>query len=187
MSNEEFIKRLLSPDRMEGADPFVVLSFCPINVHDTVADIGCGPGYFTIPLAKFLVSGSVHALDREPDMVAACRDRIQQARLGNVQVQQCSDLEFPIPQGSLDGAFLAFVVHENSDQVQFLKAVRELVQPKGWCTVLEWHRKPTEQGPPLESRLEPGRLQDLAAQAGFSYRDHRDLNGEQYMMTLRNP
>ena len=187
MSTEDSIRQLLSPERIESADPFVVLSFCPINVHDTVADIGSGPGFFTIPLAKFLVSGHLYALDLDPDMVSACREQVRRSRLGNVEVLACGEYDFPIAPASLDGAFLAFVVHHSLDQVRFLEAVRKLVQPKGWCTILEWIRKETEHGPPLEVRLDPARLQRLAAQAGFSYRDHRDLSDDQYMMTLRNP
>ena len=79
---EDRIRRYLSPERAQKLDPFVVLSFCPVNVHDTVADIGCGPGYFTLPLAKMLVNGKVYALDLDEQMVAACRERIDQARLG---------------------------------------------------------------------------------------------------------
>ena len=186
MSSQEFIQRLLSPDRLEILDPFVVLSFCPINVHDRVADIGCGPGFFTIPLAKFLVNGNLYALDIDEEMVSACRERVAQARLGNVEVLKCDELEFPLEPQSLDGAFLAFVVQASLEKTRFLQAVRQLIQPKGWCTILEWYHKETEAGPPLERRVDPEELKDLAREAGFRYRDHRDLNGDQYMMTLRN-
>ena len=40
MDNQEFIKRLLRPERAEILDPLVIMSFCPINLHDTVVDIG---------------------------------------------------------------------------------------------------------------------------------------------------
>ena len=176
----------MSPERADRLDPFLILSFCPINVHDRVADIGCGPGFFTIPLAKFLVSGNLHALDLDEEMVAACRERVTQARMGNVEVLKCDEFEFPLEQASLDGAFMAFVLHESPDKLQLLEAVRGLIQPKGWCTVLEWYRKETEHGPPVERRLDPEELQGLAGQAGFRFRDRRDLNGEVYMMTLRN-
>ena len=187
MSTEEHIKKLLSPSRIEKTDPFVVLSFCPINVHDTVADIGCGPGFFTIPLAKFLVSGRLYALDLDQEMAAACRRRVAESRMGNVEVMECDAFEFPLEPASLDGAFLAFVAHHSPDPVRFLAAVRSLLQPRGWCTVLEWRRKETGEGPPLERRLDPAQLRDLATRAGFRYRDVRNLNEDQYMVTLRNP
>ena len=186
MTNQEFIQQLLSPERAQKSDPFVVLSFCPVNVHDTVVDIGCGPGYFTLPLAKMLVSGKVFALDIDEEMVAACRERVASARLGNVEALVCSEFEFPVEKGTLDGAFMAFVVQHASDKTRLLGAVRELIQPKGWCSVMEWYRKETETGPPLERRIDPADLEKLARDAGFRPRGWRDLNGEHYMMTLRN-
>ena len=185
-SMQEFIQRLLSPERAETLDTFVILSFCPINVHDTVAEIGCGPGYFTLPLAKALVNGKVLSLDIEDEMVAACRERVAQARMGNVEILKCSEFEFPIEAGSVDGAFLAFVVQASPDKGRFLRAVREVIQPRGWCSILEWYRKETKMGPPLERRIDPGDLENVARNAGFRTMGWRDLNGDNYMMTLRN-
>ena len=187
MTTREFIQRLLSPERAERLDPLVILSFCPINIHDRVADIGCGPGYFTVPLAKALVNGKVYALDIDEEMVAACQERVAQARLGNVETLTCSEFDFPIEKGTLDGAFMAFVVQHGSDKAGLLRAVRELLQPRGWCVVLEWYHKETETGPPLERRVDPVDLENLAREAGFRLRGWRDLNGEHYLMTLRNP
>ena len=185
MDNREFIGRLLSAERAETLDPLVILSFCPINLHDTVADIGCGPGYFTLPLAKTLVNGKLYALDIDDEMLAACRDRVAQARMGNVEVLKCSEFEFPLEPSTVDGAFLAFVVQASPDKPRFLRQVRDLIRPRGWCTVLEWYRKETEYGPPLERRIEPDELEKVAQSAGFRSRGWRDLNGDNYMMTLR--
>ncbi len=184
--NQEFIRQLLSPERAETSDPIVILSFSPINAYDTVADIGCGPGYFTLPLAKALVRGKVLALDLDDEMLAACRERVAEARLGNVEILKCSEFEFPIEAGSVDGVFLAFVIQASPDKGRFLKAVREVIQPRGWCSVLEWYRKETEIGPPLERRIDPEDLEAMAREAGFRTMGWRDLNGDQYMMTLRN-
>ena len=148
MTTQEFIDVLLSPDRIQTSDPLVILSFVPINAYETVADIGCGPGYFTIPLAKSLINGKLYAVDVNEEMVAACRERVRQARMGNVEVDQCGEFDFPIEPASLDGAFLAFVVHHSEDRGRFLSAVRGLMQPRGWCSILEWFRKDTGSGPP---------------------------------------
>ncbi len=185
VENQEFIKRLLRPERAEILDPLVIMSFCPINLHDTVVDIGCGPGYFTLPLAKVLVNGKLYALDIDDEMLAACRARVTQARMGNVEVLQCSEFEFPLEPASVDGAFLAFVVQASPDKPRFLREVHDLLRPRGWCTVLEWYRKETEYGPPLERRIEPDELEKIAQSAGFRPRGWRDINGDNYMMTLR--
>ena len=184
--NQEFIRQLLSPERAETSDPIFILSLSPINAYDTVADIGCGPGYFTVPLAKALVRGKVLALDLDDEMLAACRERVAEARLGNVEILKCSEFEFPIEAGAVDGVFLAFVIQASPDKGRFLEAVREVLQPRGWCSVLEWYRKETEMGPPLERRIDPEDLEVMARDAGFRTMGWRDLNGDQYMMTLRN-
>jgi len=184
--NQEFIQRLLSPARAEALDTLTIFSFCPINVHDTVAEIGCGPGFFTIPLAKSLANGRVLALDMDDEMLAACQDRVDQARMGNVEILKCSEFEFPIDPGSVEGAFLAFVIQASPDKTRFLNAVREKLQPRGWCSIIEWYQKETTMGPPLERRIDPDDLEEVAREAGFRTMGWRDLNGDNYMMTLRN-
>ena len=185
MSTQEFIQRLLAPERAQNTDPFAILSMSDINLHDTVADIGCGPGFFTLPLAKLLVGGKLYALDIDDDMLDACRQRVGEARLGNVELLKCGEFDFPLEEGVLDGAFLAFVVQQSPDKPRFIRAVRGLIHQRGWCTILEWYHKESETGPPLERRIDPGDLSVMAQEAGFRNAQWRDLNGEQYMMKLR--
>jgi ubiquinone/menaquinone biosynthesis C-methylase UbiE len=186
MSAQELIQRLINPDRAKKLDPFMVLTLSDINLHSTVADIGCGPGFFTLPLGKYLVNGKLFALDIDDEMLEACRERVAEARLGNVEVLKCDEFEFPLDSGSLDGVFMAFVIQQSPDKPRLMRAVRELLRPNGWCTVLEWYKKETETGPPVERRVDPPELQIIAEEAGFRYVRSRDMNGEQYMVILRN-
>ncbi|MCH7620762.1 MAG: class I SAM-dependent methyltransferase [Chloroflexi bacterium] len=186
MTTQEFIQRLLSPQRDASLDTLAILSFSGISYRDRVADIGCGPGYFTIPLAKALVEGKLYALDIDNEMLDACRERVAQARMGNVEILKCEEFDSSLEAGSLDGIFLAFVIQQSPDKPRFLKAVRKLLQPRGWGAILEWYRKETETGPPLERRVDPELMEELVKSAGFRYLGWRDLNGDQYMMTLRN-
>ncbi len=52
MTTQEIIQALLSPERVQRTDMFTILVLSDLNDRDTVAEIGCGPGFFTIPLAK---------------------------------------------------------------------------------------------------------------------------------------
>ena len=180
------IERMLRPERMETLDPFRVLSHCPVNQRDIVADLGCGPGFFTLPLAKFLINGKVYALDTSDEMIEACQSRLDQARMGNVEVLKCSEYEFPVSPASIDGLFIAFVVHHPSDRERFLAAAKEMLKPGGWCFILEWHKRETESGPPQQARITPDELRQIAQNSGFKFQSSRDLNDEHYMMTLIN-
>ena len=185
LTTQELIEELLRPQRQEELDPFVVMTFMPIEPYDQVADIGCGPGYFAVPMAKHLVYGKLYGLDISEEMLDALRARVAEANLGNVEIMKCGPADFPIAKGSLDGVFLSLVTHYNEDPVDFLKAVSELLRPRGWCTVLEFYRKETEHGPPLYKKIEPAELREMAGQAGLQFRSLRDLGGEQYMAVFR--
>lgn len=180
------IERMLRPERIETLDPFRILSHCPVNPRDTIADLGCGPGYFTLPLAKFLINGKVYGLDTSDEMVEACQGRLDAARMGNVEVLRCEEYEFPLDDETLDGLFIAFVVHHPEDRVRFLTAAKAMLKPGGWCFILEWHKKETETGPPQRARITPDELREIAAEAGFRVQSSGDVNDENYMMTLIN-
>ena len=180
------IERMLRPDRVETLDPFRILSHCPVNPRDTIADLGCGPGYFTLPLAKFLINGKVYALDTSDEMVEACQGRMDSARMGNVEVLKCDEYEFPLDDDTLDGLFIAFVVHHPEDRVRFLTAAKKMLRTGGWCFILEWHKKETESGPPQKARITPDELREIATGSGFKVQSTGDINEENYMMTLIN-
>ena len=60
---------LLKTSRMEILDPQTVFGYLPMRVYQDIADIGCGPGYFTIPLAKYAFDGKIHAVDVQQEML----------------------------------------------------------------------------------------------------------------------
>jgi ubiquinone/menaquinone biosynthesis C-methylase UbiE len=178
------IERLLRPERVEMLDTFRVLSHCPVNPQDVVADIGCGPAYFTLPLAKYLINGKVIALDVSDEMVEACQSRIDKARLGNVEVIKCDEYAFPVEPASVDGIFIAVTLHHPEDRVRFLTAAKEMLKPGGWCFIVEWQPHETESGPPQEVRITTDQLRQIAKDSGFRFQSSRDLNSDYYLATL---
>lgn len=184
-TTDQIIGSLLSQERAEELDPFTVLTFMPIEPHHHVADIGCGPGYFSIPFAKHLIQGKLYAMDIVDRMLDMLRQRVNEAKLGNVEILRCKENSFPVPAGSLDGVFLAFVIHENSDHANLLNAAQRLLKPYGWCTVLEWYKQETDSGPPVKVRIAPHELESLAKDIGFEYSGSRNLTGRHYMSVLK--
>ncbi|MFQ5860189.1 MAG: class I SAM-dependent methyltransferase [Dehalococcoidia bacterium] len=181
----ERVKELLSNERHQELDPFKVMAFIPIEPYQQVADIGCGPGFFTLPLAKYLISGKLYALDRDPKMLEILQQRVQESFLGNVEMLKSQETRFPVEKGSLDGVLLGCVVHEVKQRLPFLKAAGALLMPKGWCAVVEWLKKETDTGPPAGERISPEEMGELAKEAGLEVREWRYLSEKYYLMLLR--
>ena len=180
------LDRLLAPERYEQLDIHRILSLLPITHYQTVADIGCGPGFFTIPLAKTLWEGKMYALDIQEEMLEACRRRVEEARLGNVEVKLSKETKFPLEAGSLDGAMVSLVLHSQVNKAAFLKAVVKLLMPGGWLAFINWHLVPEpKKGPPAERRISVEDVLSLVEDAGLRVNLRRELAEELYLLVLR--
>ena len=175
-------ERLLSPERERWADTEVVLSHLGIAADAEIADIGCGPGYYTVRLASAAGRGRVHALDVDTDMLELCRQSVAGAGLDNVLVRECGEYDFGLADGSLDLVFLGCVIHHAEDHVRFLAAARRLLKPSGRCGMLEWVVRDSDFGPPCERRIGRDRLFELSFEAGFSELEHHPLSEHQYLV-----
>ena len=123
-----------------------------------IADIGCGPGFYTIECARMLTEGKVYAIDRQEDMVEWTHKRAMEANLTNVTTIRTSAESIPIPSESLDGVLIANVLHDVPEQENILREVQRLLKPGGTYCLIEWDKIPTDFGPPLEIRFSPQEL-----------------------------
>lgn len=180
----EYRDVLISEDRRKSVDPDRLVSELPIEPHHRVADIGCGNGFFTLPLARYLTSGKVLAVDISELMLRDLRDRVSEAGLGNVEVVQSQEAEIPIEAQSLDGIFSAFMFHETLDPPAFLSLIKGLTKPGGWLALLEWRKQEMEEGPPFKDRIEEEDCLNYLQDAGFQLSSRPYLNDKQYMFLM---
>src|SRR5919112_6054161 len=120
--------RLLGEQRYQLMPPDRILDLLPLQPDAVVGDIGCGPGFFTLPLAERLRQGHVHAVDVEPVMIQTVRERADEAGLTNISTLLSEEQSIPLPPGSLDGAFLSLVYHVFDDRAAYLAMLRQLVR-----------------------------------------------------------
>src|SRR5574341_1010831 len=104
----------------------------------TVIDIGCGMGYFTLPLARLVgPGGRVIAVDLQEQMLRRVKKRAERAGLlSRIRLYQCG----PDSLGLTDPAdfILAFwMVHETADRPGFLRQVHALLKPGAQFLVAE--------------------------------------------------
>lgn len=104
----------------------------------TVLDIGCGPGFFTLELARMVGSaGRVIACDVQEGMLEKVQKKIRGTELEQ-RITLVLSTENNIGTTELADLVLAFwVVHEAPDQRSFLKEIFTLVKPNGRFLLVE--------------------------------------------------
>lgn len=177
--------RLVSEERYRLLRPDQLLRELGLAPGDTLADIGCGPGFFAIPAAEIVgKAGRVYAADIQGDMLAALRSRVQEHELSNVRLVKTSETEIPLQEGCADLALVAFTLHEVEQRARFLHRVRRLLKPEGRVVVIEWEKREEEMGPPAAARLAPEDAVKDAEAAGLRLDERRDLNEHHYLLVL---
>jgi SAM-dependent methyltransferase len=153
-------------------------------------EFGCGHGTFTIPAAR-IISGTLHALDIEPEMVAATIARSRAAGLNNVRV--ClRDFVMDgtgLPDSSVDCAMLFNILHGQRPEALLGEAFR-VVRPGGLVGIIHWNYDPsTPRGPSMDIRPRPGQCLQWAQESGFILIEPGiiDLPPYHYGIALRRP
>lgn len=98
----------------------------------TVADIGCGMGYFTVAMAKMVgQAGNVLAVDLQQMMLELCRKRAYRAGVNErVATIRCAADDIAVSQ-PVDFALAFWMVHEVKDIPRFFGQVASVLKPDG--------------------------------------------------------
>jgi ubiquinone/menaquinone biosynthesis C-methylase UbiE len=138
------------------------------NTNSDVVDFGCGYGTFAIAAAR-LTTGTVHALDIEPEMLRATAARAESLSLTNVKTVQCDFVAdgTGLPDGSVSYAMLFNILHAEAPE-RLLREAHRVLQPGGKMGVIHWvYDAKTPRGPDLSIRPRPEQCQAWVQQVGF--------------------
>lgn len=155
-----------------------------------VVEFGCGYGTFTVPVAA-TVSGTVYALDIDPEMIAATDVRTRAANLANVRVIQCDLMAdgSGLPDETCDLALLFNILHCEEPVALLREAYRNL-RPGGSVAIIHWiHDPATPRGPSLEVRPKQEQCRAWAEDTGFVWERDENLTCCAYHwgLVLRRP
>lgn len=148
--------RLLSEERRAYQDPDKILQYLNLGQCTVFADVGSGPGYFTLEAArKMQPGGLVYAVDISEEMLERLKSRAAEAGLENIQTVLAEEEdEYPLPTESVDVVLLVNVYHEVDPASNFLGEIKRILKPASTCLVVDWKTEPTPKGPPLEERVD---------------------------------
>lgn len=151
--NPANLQKLESEERYKALPPMEVLCKLNIQASSIVADIGCGTGYFTLPLSKICAKGEVFAFDIEKKMINYLDERRKANKLVNIHTGIMQPDAIPLSDNITDITFTSFVLHEAPDFEKYALELLRITKPGGKVIVLEWQVKESPFGPPLDHRL----------------------------------
>ncbi len=104
----------------------------------TALDIGCGPGYFSLGMARLVgPKGRVIAADLQPGMLARVRAHAEKdGLLERITLHQCEPMRIGWTE-PVDFALAFWMVHEVPDRQALLSEVYRLLNPGGRLFVVE--------------------------------------------------
>jgi len=141
---------LSTPIRRLVTDPKRILRGL-VEPGDTAVDLGCGPGFFTLPLAQMAGDGGrVIAVDLQAAMLDKVRARAERKGLAaRIRLHQCAADSLALDGERADFALAFWMVHEVPDAARFMGEVRGvlrdgahllLVEPRGHVGVETFER-----------------------------------------------
>lgn len=174
-------RRLEDPDRFRLLLPRDLLIRAGLRAGMTVADVGCGPGFFTLPAAEIVgPAGRVYAIDISRQVLKSVREKARDARLNNIETVLAEESSVPLPDGAVQFALLAFVLHEAVQPGAFAHEVARLLAPGGRLLLLEWKKEETPAGPPLRDRLTPEECEGWLVGSGLRIVERSEPNAYHY-------
>jgi ubiquinone/menaquinone biosynthesis C-methylase UbiE len=151
---EAYIAQQESPARAAWQKPDEVLDALAIGPGQTVCDIGAGPGYFALRIAKRVgPGGRVLAVDVEPKILDVLRARLEKAGLRNVTPVLALGDDPLLPARSCDLVLLVDVYHHLPDGPRYLARLAALLRPGGRIANVDWHKRATAIGPEQSHRV----------------------------------
>lgn len=174
---------LLSDERQARWNPPQFLKRLDLQEGQVALDLGCGPGFWTLPLADIVgPSGKVWALDVSQELLDALAQRNPP---GQVQLIRNELPTMDLPDSSVDLTWAAFIYHEmESDGLA--AELRRVVRPNGQVAILDWRPDgETDSEPPTEHRVWPEEVKQALYQAGFVQVSETWRDSEAYLIVAK--
>jgi ubiquinone/menaquinone biosynthesis C-methylase UbiE len=111
-----------------------------IQRGDTVLDLGCGPGFFTIPMARMVgETGRVIAVDVQEEMLLLVREAAEREGLApRIRFHRSGGSSIGLDMPPVLSFALAFyVIHETGDRDGILSDLHRLLRPGGSLLIAE--------------------------------------------------
>jgi ubiquinone/menaquinone biosynthesis C-methylase UbiE len=136
------IRRWLQP-------PSELVEKLGIKTGDVVMDFGCGPGFYTVELAK--KAKRVVAIDLSPEMLKKAQNKAAKTGVKNIEFLQSDGKNIKVENDSVDLVLLVTVYHEVGESQTVLAEFCRILKPTGKLVIVEVVKRGIFPGAPVQN------------------------------------
>ncbi len=153
-------------------DPLAIIAQLGIGKGCRVADFGCGPGYFTFPLAEAVgKDGLVYSFDILPQALDTVASKAKFSGINNI-ITKRANLEkiegTKLAENSVDWVILKDILFQNQEKQIIIREAARVLKPGGRIIVIEWSAKDLTIGPALGVRVDRDKLREMFTSENFA-------------------
>ena len=182
---DAYIARLADPARDAWQKPEAVVAALGLRPGQTACDVGAGPGYFTLRLARAVgPGGRVFAVDVEPKILDALRERLAAAKVRNVTPVLALADDALLPPAACDVVLIVDTYHHFPERPAYLRRLSAALKPGGRIVNVDYQKRETPVGPPMDHRLARETFIEEAKSAGLAVMSEPQILPYQYVVVL---
>jgi arsenite methyltransferase len=137
-------KKSRSASRTVWQQPDRVVKDLGLKEGASVADVGCGSGYFTFRLSKIVgQKGKVFATEISDRGLKAIADKAKKENIKNIETIKSDPQKTKLAACSVDAAIICNVLHhvKKEDRVPLVKDIAAALKPGGSFFIIDWRVK----------------------------------------------
>ena len=130
------------PEREQKERTDLLLSLLALRPGDTVADIGAGTGYFSLPIARLVgPTGRVLAVDIQPEMLTIIEERARAGKIANIVPILATEADPMLPDNTVDLVLMVDAYHEFSFPREVMTRVVDALSEDGRIVLVEYREE----------------------------------------------
>jgi ubiquinone/menaquinone biosynthesis C-methylase UbiE len=164
---------LETEDRRLWQNPKEILGAVRIKRNFVAADLGCGSGFFTVPLAE--KAKKVYGIDVQKEMLEFLERKIQRLKINNITLLLSEENEIPLGHESVDLLVSVNTLHEFNYKERIIEEIYRVLKKGGRALIADFKKENTDFGPPIAVRVAERQAVSLFRRKGFIVLKTQDL------------
>ncbi|HZZ41586.1 MAG TPA: class I SAM-dependent methyltransferase [Tepidisphaeraceae bacterium] len=175
------------PEREDEEKPSVLIQHLKLQPTDTVADIGCGTGYFSLRMAKLVPQGKVLGVDIQSEMLDLLKKYAAERNVTNVEPILGTIEDPKLPVGKVDLVLLVDAYHEFDHPYEMMSHIADSLTATGRVALVEYRAEdPSVPIKPHHKMTEAQAIKEMAA-VGLVHQSTDESLPWQHLMFFTRP